>query len=148
MAVSGAAFRRAWQQGDGGNVDLMYFSPLPDEHLFRAIGWSYRVVDYGDRQAMIEGCYREPNWYTDGLTMVMVLTDRIERPTEAQTLRDTLQLALTLGIAPLLQEHGCASGIAANLAYADALEDSSNFPSDNDEQKALESLEQALEELE
>lgn len=54
MAVSGAAFRRAWLQGNGGNVDLMCFSSLPQEHLFRAIGWNYRVVEYGEKQAMIE----------------------------------------------------------------------------------------------
>jgi hypothetical protein len=188
MAVSGAAFRRAWRQGDGGNVDFMHFSPLPEEHLFRAIGWSYRVVRHGDKQAMIEavkdsirvgrpafafgiigppecglvtgyedygdtlvgysffqdwntrGYYHESDWYTDGLIMMMVLTGRTEMPTEAQILRDTLQLALSLGREPLLQSSGHVSGIAANLAYADALEDNSNFPLDNDEQMNLQAM--------
>lgn len=53
MGVSGACFRRAFHCDDGGNVDLMYFSPRPQTHLFDALGYDFRAVYWDDKATMI-----------------------------------------------------------------------------------------------
>ena len=53
MAVSGAAFRRAWRQGDGGNVDFMH-SARCQRSTSSELSDGATVVRHGDKQAMIE----------------------------------------------------------------------------------------------
>jgi RNA polymerase sigma factor (sigma-70 family) len=53
MGVSGAAFRRIWNRDDGGNVDLMYFSPEPEQRIFKALGYEYTSVPW-QQDAMIQ----------------------------------------------------------------------------------------------
>jgi hypothetical protein len=45
MGVTGACFRRIWNRDDGGNVDLMYFSPEPQNRAFRTLGYDFHGVE-------------------------------------------------------------------------------------------------------
>lgn len=53
MVVSGASFRRTFNKDDGGNVDLLYFSPEPQRRVFDALGFAYRAVSWTDKDKMI-----------------------------------------------------------------------------------------------
>lgn len=187
MALSGAAFRRVWQQGDGGNVDLMYFSPLVEEHLFTALGWRYETIPRGNKQKMtdaikasidrkmpvlvfgiigppecgivvgyeengntlvgysffqdssVDGYYHKSDWYEEDLNMIIVLQERTEKPAEEKILTETLRFALSMGKESLLDSDH-VNGLAANLAYADALEDKSFFPIDDKEKMGLQAM--------
>jgi hypothetical protein len=58
MGASGAAFRRAWNRDDGGNVDLMRFQPGPYARLFAALGYDFVAVPMSDKAAMIQAVKR------------------------------------------------------------------------------------------
>ncbi|MCC6728598.1 MAG: hypothetical protein IT208_04590 [Chthonomonadales bacterium] len=53
MGVTGAAFRRAWNRDDGGNVDLMYFQPEPHRRAMDALGYDLRTAPRDNRAAML-----------------------------------------------------------------------------------------------
>jgi RNA polymerase sigma factor (sigma-70 family) len=53
MGVTGACFRRTYNRDDGGNVDLMYFAPEPQQRIFDALGYEFRTVSWRDKGAMI-----------------------------------------------------------------------------------------------
>ncbi len=53
MGVTGACFRRTFNRDDGGNVDLMYFSPQPQQRVFDALGYELRIVSWKDKGVML-----------------------------------------------------------------------------------------------
>jgi hypothetical protein len=53
MGVTGAAFRRLWNRDDGGNVDLMYFSPDPYARAAEALNRDLEPVRCHDQAEML-----------------------------------------------------------------------------------------------
>ncbi len=53
MVVSGASFRLAFNKDDGGNVDLLYFSPEPQRRIFDALGFECQGISWADKGKMI-----------------------------------------------------------------------------------------------
>ncbi len=53
MGAIGAPFRRLWNRDDGGNIDLMYFTPEPHQRASKAIGREIRTVER-DRAAILQ----------------------------------------------------------------------------------------------
>ncbi len=54
MGASGAAFRRACEKMDGGNIDLMRYGMAPFKRLFEALAFDYTITGWQSRQAVLD----------------------------------------------------------------------------------------------
>ncbi len=72
MAVSGGAFRRLWQRDDGGNVDLMYFSPEPYAKAFSSLGYDYETVSHEKKEMMVKAIKRSINAHRPALVFGII----------------------------------------------------------------------------